>query len=77
MLVRSGGYREVDGEKVWTTTVTVVSQAQYDSGPFDFGASYKDGTLDEVIKSLLAIREMVPAEYRDSAPLRDRQCGQL
>jgi hypothetical protein len=31
---------------------------------------YKDGTLDEVIKSLLAIREMVPAEYRDSA-----RCG--
>lgn len=52
------------------TTVKVVRQEQYDSGPFNFGAEFEDGTLKAVIDSLLAIRESIPAEHRDSA-----RCG--
>jgi len=49
------------------TTVVVVDQQEDDSGPFEFGASYRDGSLNEVIDSLLAIRESVPPEYRERA----------
>ena len=48
-------------------TVRVVLQEQYDGGPFDFGESYEDGSLNRVIDSLLAIRESIPAEHRASA----------
>ena len=60
-------YRTNDG---FVTEVTVVSQEQYDEGPFDFGASYTNGTLDRVIQSLLDIRESIPAEFR-----ADARCG--
>jgi hypothetical protein len=54
------------GGKAWTE-VTVVRQEQYDKGPFCFGNLYDEGTLNAVIKSLLDIRESIPAEYRDVA----------
>lgn len=50
-----------------TVTVTVASQERYDEGPFSFGASYTDGSLSEVIDSLIAIRDSIPAEYRSAA----------
>jgi len=57
----------IDGRRHWFVTETVVSQERYDDGPFYFGASYEDGSLDRIIASLIAIRETIPAEYRDSA----------
>lgn len=60
-------YRTVDGQKVWSTVVTVIDQDCYDSGDFNFGAAYEDGSLNAVIESLLAVREKIPAEYRDKA----------
>lgn len=53
--------------EVWETQVTVVQQERYDAGPFDFGAIYEDGTLDNVIHSLMAIRDSIPEEYRADA----------
>lgn len=47
--------------------VTVVDQEEYDDGPFEFGKSWKDGSLDKVIASLQKIRESIPQEYRESA----------
>jgi hypothetical protein len=64
--VRSG-YNMVKGVKVWSATETVVDQEQFDSGPFNFGASYTDGSLDQVIESLLAIRKLIPEQFRASA----------
>jgi hypothetical protein len=66
MRTRSG-YRTVDGKDVWQTTVYVVDQEQYESGPFAFGESYEDGSLKRVIESLIAIRESIPAEFRERA----------
>lgn len=43
-------------------TVSVVSQEEFDDGPFVF-----DGTLDAVIASLHEIREKVPERYRKAA----------
>lgn len=42
--------------------VTVVSQEEFDEGPFNF-----DGTLDEVMANLAAIREMIPEGFRADA----------
>lgn len=50
-----------------STTVTVADQERYDGGPFEFGASYTDGTLDRVIESLEKIRASIPAQYRNKA----------
>lgn len=44
------------------TRVCVVDHEQYNKGEFCF-----DGTLDEVAASLTAIRESIPAEFRDAA----------
>lgn len=48
-------------------TVRVVDQERHDAGPFNFGASYEDGTLAAIIKSLTEIRDSIPEEYRDKA----------
>ncbi len=53
-----------DKDGNWTTTVGVLSQEQYDKGPFHFGESYNDGSLDRVIEALNAIRDSIPEEYR-------------
>jgi hypothetical protein len=49
------------------TTVRVVRQQIHDSGPFNFGATYHDGTLDKVMTSLAKIRQSIPAVYRKTA----------
>ena len=64
---KRSGYREVDGKRIWSTKVTIVDQERYDGGPFEFGSSYESGSLNRVIDSLLAIKEQIPAEYRDIA----------
>lgn len=61
------GYRDDNGQRRYVMTVTVCDHGQYDGGPFEFGESYTDGSLNRVVESLLKIREMVPAEYRDKA----------
>lgn len=48
-------------------TIKAVLQEKYDNSPFDFGNEYEHGSLDRVIASLVAIRESLPVEYRDSA----------
>lgn len=49
------------------TTVTVLRQRSYDDkGAFYFGGS-SDGSLNRVIDSLIAIRDSIPAEFRDVA----------
>lgn len=50
--------------------VSVADQARYDQGPFDFGASYENGSLNRVIKSLERMREIIPEKYRAKA-----RCG--
>lgn len=50
-----------------STTVYVAHQQQYDGGPFTFGASYTDGSLDEVLASLQKIRDSIPKQYRAKA----------
>lgn len=50
-----------------TIQITVLRQDQYEAGPFDFGADYEPGSLDRVIKSLLAIRKSIPEEFRETA----------
>ena len=62
MKRKRSGYREVGGKQVWSTTVTIVDQEEYDSGPFNFGNGYENGSLNTIIESLLAIREQVPVE---------------
>jgi hypothetical protein len=47
--------------------IPVCVQEQYDEGLFDFGNTFEDGTLDRVIRSLEAIRESIPEEYRAAA----------
>lgn len=49
------------------TTVHVVDQQRHDSGPFQFGASYADGSLGKVIASLQKIRDGIPKQYRAKA----------
>jgi hypothetical protein len=39
-----------------------VEQEQYEGGPFIF-----DGSLDDVIASLIAIRDAIPPEFRENA----------
>lgn len=50
-----------------TTTVYVARHERHDDGPFEFGASYTDGTLNAVIESLDKIRDSIPREYRAKA----------
>lgn len=50
-----------------SVTVTVVSQEQYDHGLFNFGCDYEDGSLQEVIDSLLGIAARIPEEFRSAA----------
>lgn len=66
MRVRSV-YNEVNGKREWFADVTVVSQDRYGQGPFVFGESYEDGSLDRVIESLHKIRNSIPEEYRTKA----------
>lgn len=47
-----------------TVTVQVVSQEKYGKGPFCFGSSWKEGTLDKVIQSLTDIRDSIPPKHR-------------
>ena len=47
--------------------VTVLHQESCDDGPFNFGGDFKEGTLNRVLKSLIAIRESIPAEFRATA----------
>lgn len=54
-------------KKAWLVNVIVCDQEQYDSGPFDFGADYENGTLSRVLNSLIKIRDSIPKEYRDVA----------
>ena len=62
---------EIDSlDKRGSIRVTLADHDEHDSGPFDFGDSYKDGTLNRVIESLLALRAQVPKEYRETA-----RCG--
>jgi hypothetical protein len=49
------------------TTVHVAAQQRHDSGPFNFGASYEDGTLQNVIDSLLAMKAGIPKAHRAKA----------
>lgn len=49
------------------TTVYVAHQEKHDGGPFCFGTSYQNGTLQKVIKSLLKIQASIPKEYRAKA----------
>ena len=56
--------------KEWLVEEQIVSQEQYDGGPFDFGASYQEGTLKAVIDSLLSIRDEIPKEFWGTA-----RCG--
>lgn len=59
--------RSIETDAGWMTEVCAVSQEKYDSGPFCFGATYEDGTLDKVIDSLRAIRDAIPEAYRCAA----------
>ena len=43
-------------------TITAVSQAYGEQGPFIF-----EGTIDDVIASLVSIRDSIPEEYRGTA----------
>lgn len=62
---------EVDAlNKRATVTVTVANHQLYDDGPFYFGETFTDGSLNKVIASLEAIRDSIPPEYRDAA-----RCG--
>lgn len=54
----------------WVTRIDLFSQEQYESGPFEFGSDYTDGTLNKMIASLEAIRADIPEEYRETA-----RCG--
>jgi hypothetical protein len=51
----------------WLTTVTVVWQEEYESGPFEFGALHRDGSLQAIIDSLLSIQAAIPEPYRADA----------
>lgn len=63
------GKKEIDKARS-SVEVTVAAQEQYDEGPFNFGATHEDGSLDAVIASLEAIRESIPEPYRAGA-----RCG--
>lgn len=46
----------------WVTVVSLVDQERYDEGPIQW-----DGSLDDVVASFEAIREMIPEEYRHTS----------
>lgn len=48
-------------------TIEVLRQGDYESGLFDFGDQFEPGSLNLVIASLLAVRDRIPSECRDSA----------
>lgn len=58
--------RAYEKDGVWIILVRVVSQEQYDSGPFDFGSG-SDGSLVEVVNSFAHLVEMIPPEHRAQA----------
>ncbi len=64
--MRALSAEELDGLRK-KVRVVVLEQEQHDGGPFNFGESYADGSFDEVLHSLIEIRESIPEEYRDKA----------
>lgn len=50
-----------------STTVYVVRQQRYDTGPINFGASYENGSFLKVLNSFKAALANIPAKYRANA----------